>query len=588
MRLRRQMGMFITLSLVSVLVVFCIIADWAFRSVTASEGQQTLARHLSYLKLTLTRQGCWDELFLNDYAHRQGVRITVIGTDGTVLSDSKSDPVMMDNHALRKEIKEALEGKQGTDTRTSATNGLDTSYLASLLPLSPPIVLRVGLELSSVSVWRSLFARQLLPVLAVLFVFLLAVSLLFVRHLTKPLSQINDLAGEYMKGNLKKRIWVEGPDEIRNVGAILEEMAGRLSLQFDHLQTDRSRFSTILETMTEAVILVDRKRQVILANGEAKRRFGDEAAILGMIPDSDLLTLLARTLDEDTNGTCTIQNGKAILQVSIAPIHQEGTVTGAVITMNDITDLKRLERVRKDFVANVSHELKSPLTSLLGFSDILCRDDLSEEDRKQFALIIKRNSGRMMGIINDLLMLATLERDEERIPMQDNAIKEILSDTLQDTSYKAQQKQTRVVVEDHTGEDGHVYCSKNLLVEALRNLVMNAILYSPEHSVVTVQAGIQGETLVFSVADHGCGIAKEDQERIFERFYRVDKARSHSEGGTGLGLSIVRHVAMIHHGSVEVQSEPGKGSTFTFTLPLQGNFSEMRARSDRLLSSDPV
>lgn len=583
MKLRGQQAIIVaSLLLLAGLLAF-ITADQSFRYVTDRLSEENLHRHSAYLKESIEASNAWDPAELNRYASSHQVRLTVIDPDGTVQYDSQENPQAMDNHAYRTEVKAALETGSGEDRRTSATSGKSTLYQAQLLALSPPVILRVGLEQQSVSVWRRVFVSRFTPILLAALIFSLAVSLILMDGISKPLTHIAEVAKAYGNGQLDRRIWIDGPDEVKMVGSTLQSMAEQLSTQMNRLETDRSRFSTILETMTEAVILVDPKKQVILSNGEAKRRFGTGKTLMEMIPDSDLLSLCGDTLESNRTGSCTVKNEKAIFQASIAPIHMEGLVTGAVITLSDITNLKHLEQVRKDFVANVSHELKSPLTSILGFSDILTSKDLSEEERIKFASIVKANSERMMGIIQDLLTLASLERDETTIPMQPSPLGVIIEETLTGATYKADRKSITLKVDNPLPADTQVYGSQSLLVQALLNLVINAILYSPEHTIVTLEVRKEGRMISFAIIDHGVGIAKEDQERIFERFYRVDKARSRSVGGTGLGLSIVRHVAMIHKGTVTVQSKLGEGSTFTFTIPLEGKIGELQEKSDRML-----
>nr|AUG44435.1 hypothetical protein [uncultured bacterium] len=460
MKLKSQQAIVVSALLLLLGLLAFITADQSFRYVSGLLNEETLHKHSEFLKETFENEGSWDARTLDRYANAHQIRLTVIAADGTVLYDSKEDPGTMDNHAYRKEVKEALQTGSGDDSRQSATVGVNTIYHAERLPLSPPVVLRVGLEQQSVLVWRKVFASRLSLILVAAIIVSLAVSLLLMERISRPLQHIAEVAKSYGNGQLGRRIWIDGPDEIKMVGSTLQSMAEQLSTQMNRLETDRSRFSTILETMAEAVILVDTKKQVILSNGEATRRFGTGKTLMELIPDSDLLTLCGDILESNEAGSCTVKTEKAILQASIAPIHMEGTVTGAVITLSDITNLKHLEQVRKDFVANVSHELKSPLTSILGFSDILTNKNLSEEERIKFAAIVKTNSERMMGIIQDLLTLASLERDETTIPMQPCPVGIIIDETLMASSYKAQQKSITLVVENACPPDARVYCAK--------------------------------------------------------------------------------------------------------------------------------
>ena len=237
----------------------------------------------------------------------------------------------------------------------------------------------------------------------------------------------------------------------------------------------------------------------------------------------------------------------------------------AVAMFSDVTMLERLEVVRQDFISNVSHELKTPLTAIAGFAETLAEESLTEEERKGFARIIQKNALHMQRIIADLLLLTSLDRSEIAPTMERTTDTRILQEVKAYTQYKASTKDIEVI---YTSSDEAILCSESLVVQALINLVINAVSYSPQKSKVSVSTKRKGEMLEFIVSDRGYGIAEEDIPRIFERFYRVDKARSREDGGTGLGLSIVRHIAIIHKGTIKAESVLGEGSVFTLSLPV--------------------
>lgn len=226
--------------------------------------------------------------------------------------------------------------------------------------------------------------------------------------------------------------------------------------------------------------------------------------------------------------------------------------------------MERLATVRQDFVANVSHELKTPLTAIIGFSETLSEESLTTDEVHRFADIIRKNSARMQRIIQDLLLLTSLDRAEMLPAMEKISVKKLLSDVEATTGYIAEEKKIEI---SYSAVDDYLLCSESLIFQALLNLVINAINYSPCESSISVNANTEDNSIVFTVSDHGCGIAEEDTQRIFERFYRVDKARSRASGGTGLGLSIVRHIAILHDGTIQVDSTLGKGSVFKLTIP---------------------
>ena len=590
MRFRTKLLSFLSVTMILVVFLCIFSANKAFKTLSFTNEQQLLSKHVSYLAEEIVSQkGVWSASSLGQYAQSHEVRITLMDRQGKVLYDSEQQVSLMDNHAFRLEVKQALANGIGFSDRLSNTSGLSMMYAAKLVDDTPYIV-RVGERLSIIKEWQSSFGSLLLPLLVLVLIIVFFFSLLLVRNLTKPLEQMVLTAKEYGKGNLQEHSWVDKPEELATLSSTMDWMASELASQMEKLRTDKSQYSSILETMTEGVILIDIHKKVILANRASFAMTGSKEigqSLLAFFSDNHLIELVDKTLEKGTVEqdilTRTSFQGETIFQITTAPIkkdHEE--VTGAVITSSDITELKRLEQIRKDFVANVSHELKTPLTSILGFTEILCSVALSEEDRIHFAQIVQRNGKQMQNIISDLLTLSSLEKDNNIIPMTPVAIQTLIQDTLLGSSYKAEEKQTQIKVENTLAQEATLICSQSLMTQALLNLVMNAILYSPDHSLVTLRIAEEGNQYLFSVMDHGCGIAPQEQQRIFERFYRVEKAHSRSIGGTGLGLSIVKHVAILHKGTITVQSVLNKGSVFTLTIPKCGTVSALKDKSDRM------
>ena len=345
---------------------------------------------------------------------------------------------------------------------------------------------------------------------------------------------------------------------------------------------EKDRYLQIIEAMGEGVLLISHKHRVALANSSAQVMLGLSESIKGkrledLFSGPELEEHVDIVFKEKKKQTFRIQGyhnaigENAILRGKGREKHYEFCITPldekySVAIFSDITMLERLEIVRQDFVSNVSHELKTPLTAITGFAETLMDENLSAEETKSFARIIHKNSTQMQRIISDLLLLTSLDREEIAPAMENTTDTKILSEVRAYTQFRAEAKNIAV---SYSPEGFSLICSESLIVQALINLVVNAISYSPQGSSVSISSRKKGDRAEFKVSDRGFGISEDDLPRIFERFYRVDKARSRESGGTGLGLSIVRHIAIIHKGTIKAESRLGEGSEFTLSIPLR-------------------
>ena len=344
---------------------------------------------------------------------------------------------------------------------------------------------------------------------------------------------------------------------------------------------EKDRYLHIIEAMGEGVLLISRKHRIALANTSAETMLGMNKTVEGkrleeIFSNGTLLEYVDAVFADRERKMFRISSyhdaigEDAVVRGKGREKQYEFCITllddkYAVAMFSDVTMLERLEVVRQDFISNVSHELKTPLTAIAGFAETLAEESLTEEERKGFARIIQKNALHMQRIIADLLLLTSLDRSEIAPTMERTTDTRILQEVKAYTQYKASTKDIKVF---YTSSDETILCSESLVVQALINLVINAVSYSPQKSKVSVSTKRKGEMLEFIVSDRGYGIAEEDIPRIFERFYRVDKARSREDGGTGLGLSIVRHIAIIHKGTIKAESVLGEGSVFTLSLPV--------------------
>lgn len=411
-----------------------------------------------------------------------------------------------------------------------------------------------------------------------LFTFALAMLIYRVlRWINEPIYAIQGAARRYAQGELEVHLRTNGPPELQRLGDDLNAMAEELRNRIQAISDQRNQLEAILSSMLEGVVVLDEGRGIVgmneaagqllrVAPGDARGR-----TLIEYLRNAQLDELAELALDGDQpiERTITLYRDRPIhLQVHATPLRAEGATrpTGSLLVMNDITRLKHLEGLRKDFVANVSHELKTPLTSIKGFVETLLDGAASDPDNAQrFLRIILMHTNRVHMIIEDLLSLSRLEQSDQRITFYRFATEKLMSTSLEFCGPRAEAK--RIALVPTVSGEPTAWGNPNLLEQALVNLVDNAIKYSPESSRVEIEIRNDHDSLRIRVMDHGQGIRNQDLPRIFERFYRTDKARSRELGGTGLGLAIVKHIARAHRGEVSVQSILGEGSTFTMEIP---------------------
>jgi two-component system phosphate regulon sensor histidine kinase PhoR len=510
---------------------------------------------------------------------RAGTRITLIAEDGKVLGDSHESPEIMESHESRPEILRARDEGIGWATRYSRTLGERMVYVA-IRATGPGDVAIVRAALPEIALANALrdfhrrmaFGAVLIGALAGL------VTLAAARRISRPLEDIRNAAGRFASGDLSFRIPTTGSEETAGLAQAMNDMAAQLGDRIHTVLNQRNEQEAVLSSMVEGVLAVDSKERVLTMNHAA----GNLLAIappeaLGrtlqeITRNSEIHDFARRALRADgpTEQDLTFHAGDArSIQAHGAPIHDaDGHRLGVVIVLNDVTRLRRLESIRQDFVANVSHELKTPITSIKGFVETLRDGAMNDaEDASRFLAIIARQADRLGAIIEDLLSLSRIEQDANQgAPLErwTTPLREVLAGAIESCRMKAGEKSIEIDLE--CSEDIKVEANAPLLEQALVNLIDNAIKYSPDGARVRVSAQQDKKATAISVADDGCGIAEGHVGRLFERFYRVDKARSRQLGGTGLGLAIVKHIALAHGGRVSVESRPNQGSTFTLHL----------------------
>ena len=507
-----------------------------------------------------------------------GARITVIAADGRVLDDSAHDPETMENHAGRPEIRQAFAGGEGRAVHHSATLGRDLVYLA--LRYQPvdrePVVLRLALPLGHIDESLAEFHRRLWAASLLILLAGGAASLLISRSFSARIKRLKIFLGRLADGDFRPLALERTGDELTELTLALNETAAHLDQTIRSLTDEHNRSSAILRSMVEGVAVISADERILFSNQAFSQVLGlDASACEGRRPvevirQSELLAAIKKVLagretvhSEVVMGTVRPRS----FAVTATPVQADRT-TGAVLVLHDISELRRLERVRRDFVANVSHEFKTPLTAIQGFAETLLAGALDDpENRRRFVEIIGEHARRLARLTDDLLKLSLVEAGKLELEFQPVAVGELIRTCVETTRPRAAEKQQSLRVE----------CPADLplargdarrLQEVLQNLLDNAVQYTPTGGRITVQARASEGAVVITVSDTGIGIPQADQARIFERFYRVDVARSREVGGTGLGLSIARHIVEAHGGRIWVESTVGQGSDFHFSIPV--------------------
>jgi two-component system phosphate regulon sensor histidine kinase PhoR len=519
----------------------------------------------------------------NHAAASAGMRVTIIGRGGLVLADSDADPAEMENHGDRPEVKEAFAGGVGMQKgRFSETLRLTMFYVAVPIFRDGKVVgvCRTSKPIEHLAEIRGVFAKRILLGCLVAILVGIPFTLYISRRTLTPIQQMQGIAARLAKGDLSARMPMAEVRELAELAEAMNGMAAELAQRIDSAEQQREEVGAILGSMSEGLLAIDCDLEILRVNGAAERLLQiSRADVLGMglieaVRNPALLHVAQRVFEteEPVEEEVVLHGGgdERFLQVRASRLNMPGShePAGAVMVLTDVTRLKRLENLRREFAANVSHELRTPVTSIQGFVETL-RDGAIEdrEDALRFLDIIHAQASRLGALINDLLALARIEKQGENniVRLTKQPLKGALVAVQQGVAQMAAERRITVSVDCADGLEAEV--NGGLFEQAVQNLVDNAIKYSEEGTQVRISATKDENEVRIAVRDQGPGIAPEHVERLFERFYRVDKARSRDKGGTGLGLAIVKHVAQYHKGRVEVATELGKGSTFTIVLP---------------------
>lgn len=588
---------FVTL-LMSVLIVVDFFADRALRrdyQRTGFEQLEAIARVAQADPPQFTALPPADpqeKLTLQTWMKQMGAsgaRVTVITAEGLVLADSESDPQTMENHAGRPEIKQAMAEGSGRSIRHSATINRDLVYYAVRQPANTgkPYVLRFALPIENVNRVLWTFRRNLWLASLVILLIAGAIVILVSQNFSNRIERLTAFSQRVAEGDFRPQSADGTGDALDRLGHSLNQTAAQMDRTIQTLTEERNLSSAILGSMVEGVLVVNGAERVVFANHSFAEILGlgvppqAGSGLVEVVRQTELIEAVRKVLGGEPRVESEIVTGtlrQHFFAATVAAVRAAET-NGAVIVLHDITDLRKLERVRRDFVANVSHEFRTPLTAIQGFAETLLAGAMNDpQNRDRFLGIIVEHSRRLARLTEDLLMLSKMDADRLELEKRRIPVGPFVESCIETSTPRAKERDLTLLV-NLAAHIPDIAGDRRRLTEVLQNLLDNAIQYTPAGGQIMVSASPKNGEVVFTVSDTGIGIPQADQPRIFERFYRVDVARSREVGGTGLGLSIAKHLVETHGGKIWVDSEVGRGSQFHFSVPLYD--SERAARGSR-------
>ena len=508
------------------------------------------------------------------------LRVTIINLDGRVFGDSELDGdelIGVENHLHRLEVQQALKSEIGESRRFSTTVKKDMFYIAAVYGKNKTQgIIRLAMPLLEIELISDRVKKIL--VASLLFAFILAIIISFLASvfISKPVREISLITQDAAQGNFSKRVLIASNDEMGDLGKAFNHMSEQIKLKLQEVNLSKSRLEAVLLSMFEGIMVVDSGGTILLMNQRLK-----DFLLIKDNPVSKKPIEAIRNIEIQEITDCVLKADcgveaceisvltpqEKILSVHATPVIRENNPEGAVLVFYDMTNLRQLEKMRRDFVANVSHELRTPISSIKGYAETLLDGALEDkENARDFLKIIYSASERLARLIDDLLDLSKIESDKFGMTLKACPLKPIVTRVIAGLQKQAQDKE--VIIKIEIAQDlPDIFADEARIAQVLLNLIDNAVKYNRQKGIITISTKEKNEFVQVDVSDTGVGISDKDLPRLFERFYRVDKARSRELGGTGLGLSIVKHIVSAHHGEVSVKSVLGQSSTFSFTIP---------------------
>lgn len=580
----------IAVVVVSMGVFFIWFLNYVYMQ-TLQENLYTQARLASALIYEMDARGA-QQAEIDDLAkelgEELGLRLTLIDYSGNVIADSAEDPLVMENHLSRPEVLDAINLGRGLSSRYSTTVSEEMYYLA--VPLKdrqveadhspiPNAIIRLALPLASINKALSNLKLFIIGVLCLSSLLAFVAALLLAQRITGPIHQIKSATQAIAAGNYTPVIKVNSSDELNDLANMISEMGINLKEKMDQVLGEKNKLEIVISSMSSGVILADRDLMIELINPAAEKLFDvkrDEAVgfpLQKIIRNYTLYENLKAVKDENRAKVIEINAyypRSAVLETYLLPVTGSGEdLIGILLLFHEITHVRSLEKMRSDFVANVSHELRTPLTAIRGYTETILHEELQDEQLKSFLKIIDRETLRLSDLLNDLLDLAQIENEKGFVKKETVNLKKMINEAIVRVDLLREQYQVQIECL-LASEDLAVSGNYEWLCQALINILENSIRHGKDGGTIKISLEKNLDNAILEVCDDGPGIPEADLPYIFERFYRVDKARSRKSGGTGLGLSIVKHILEAHDAQYQIKSREGEGIIFSFTLPLIG------------------
>ena len=535
---------------------------------TLTENLKNIAITTSPQVISFLENRRFQELdsFLKNLTGKINARITVIDKEGTVLADTEKDPATMESHKIRPEVIDALSSGVGKSMRFSVTLEEEMLYVALPIEQDSKVlgVVRMSIPLKQIN--SLLLDLQLRIIIGIALITLLSIGIAFLlsRGLSKPVSALVQAAKSFAKGEFRTRVYLQAGGELKELETSFNEMASTMEGLFGKLSRRNEELDTIVSSIQEILLVLDKDGRIKLTNESFKKALGNEDVqdkfYWEVMRCPDFSELIKKVMEERKHLTQEIEfmDKNYLCSVTFLTSKEE-----MVAVLYDITELKNLEQMKKDFVANMSHELRTPLTAIKGFVETL--EEEEEIKNVHYLEIIKRHTDRLMNIVNDLLVLSELEQTDSALVIENVNLANLAENILKVFEQGAEEKGIHLKL--LAGKDLKTIQADPFKLEQLFiNLLDNAIKYTEKGEVSITLTQIDSKSVI-EIEDSGIGIQSSHLPRIFERFYVVDKSRSKKLGGTGLGLSIVKHIVLLHGGTIDVESTQGVGTKFTIVLP---------------------
>lgn len=511
----------------------------------------------------------YDEI-ISKYNNNTELRITIIDTNGIVLYDNESDYRAMDNHKNRPEIVDLKLNKTSISQRFSNTLDSEMLYFAKKVDIqNKPLIIRTSIYINDMYELLISVRNEILQISIVGFVISFIVIIIFLKNISNPIKKLSIASKKVAKGDFDVKLKLKTNDELGTLSKNFNYMTKQLKKLFNKVNSQKEQLDTLISEIREGLVVLDTSGKIKLCN-EAFYKMSGRKNLIGkklkvLFDESEIQEILEYVIDSKVGITKEIEYRDKIFICSSSWINTRNEI---IILIHDITDIRNLETIKKDLIINVSHELRTPLTAIKGFSETL-EEDLENSEHKRFANIISNHSNRLVNIVNDLILLSETEEKESDLVFEKVKVKDLVSNV----SDLFEQKCKNNGIDFHTefiNNDEFIEVDNFKFEQLLINLIDNALKYTDKGKIL-LKTYRENENQVFIVKDTGVGISEEEQKRIFERFYTVDKSRSRQVGGTGLGLSIVKHITAVHNGKIAINSKKGEGTEFIITIPVNRN-----------------